>query len=271
MDKSGRTLLQVQIVAFGKDGIERVVKHSHPHIDGVKWLVSWQSTDPHIPIPKELSERDDFDIIIHYDKGVSRNRNYALDFPCESPYVLLSDDDVDYSKDSLLSLIKIFEDFPEADIVCCRYKCNGGYVKNYGDGVFSLDNTPFGWYPTTFEMAFRRKSLNGIRFNENIGPGSGKLIAGEDSIWYCDMIKHGAKGIGYPLDICEHNQSTTGERLITDPDFLKSYGACMVHIKPLTWFPRLILHAHRTSMPFFKCLYHTLSGVKYSFTHHIFK
>lgn len=271
MGKSDGVILQVQIVAYGEDGIRRVAAHRHPKMEGVQWTVSWQIPEGEGEIPEELSERDDFDISIISGKGVSKNRNNALDYPCVAPYVLLSDDDVDYTEEGLGKVIEAFKEHPDADLLCFRYRCNGEYVKNYGEGVYNLDKTPFGWYPTTFEMAFRRENFKNVRFNENVGPGSGKLISGEDTVWYADMRYSGAKGYIIPEDICEHNQSTTGERMATDPDFLFAHGACVMHLKPITWFPRLLLHAWRTPMPYFKCLKQTLRGAVYAYREGIFR
>lgn len=262
--------LQVQIAALGQDGINRVASHNHPAIRGVRWLVSLQNPHNTVVIPDELAKRDDFDIIVHHDVGVSKNRNHALEYPCDSELVLLSDDDVSYTEQSILDLIQAFDRNPDADIICGRYTIDGKSVKNYGDRQFSLDKPPFGWYPSLIEIAFRRRSLGTTRFNENIGPGSGKLIAGEDTIWFFDMMNKKVKGLGLPIVICEHDGESMGQRLKTHPDFLKAHGACMTHIKPLTWFPRLILHAWRAPMPFFRCLRHTLRGAVYAYTHRTF-
>lgn len=272
MEASKHTVLQVQIAAFGQEGIDRVAAHQHPQIEGVRWLVSLQMPEGEVRIPDALAVRQDFDIIIHRDKGLARNRNHALDFPSDSGIVLIADDDIDYSAEGLLALIQAFADYPEADIICCRYLNNGQYVKNYGDGtVFSLKKPPFGWYVSSIEMAFRREVVGSLRFNENTGIGSGKLIAGEDSIFFVDLLRQGANGICAPIDIGSHNHDTTGERLQTDPEFLKSHGACLTHIKPVTWFPRLLLHARRNSLPFFSCLRHTLAGAVYALIHRPFK
>lgn len=270
MGKDTEVILQVQIAAYGAEGIARVAEHRHPKIEGVRWLVSWQMPEGDAKIPAELSEREDFDILINKDRGVSKNRNHALEYPCNSPYVLLSDDDIDYSTEGILQLIDAFKEHSDADIICCRYKCDGKYIKNYGEGTFSLSRPLKGWYPVTFEMAFRRKSLGEVRFNEKIGPGAGKIIAGEDTIWFSDMMKKGAKGVCVPIDLCEHPGLSTGERLATDPDFLFAKGAMMTSLKPISWFPRVIVHAFRSPLPAYKYLYYTLKGALFVYTHKIF-
>lgn len=271
MEPGNKVILQVQIAVYGDDGIKRVAAHSHPKVEGVRWLVSWQSTDPTTSLPSELAERDDMDVIVNYDKGLAKNRNHALDFKCDAPLVLLSDDDVDYTEEGLRIVIDSFDKYPEADILCFRYTCKGQFVKNYGTTVFDLRHPPFGWYPSTIEIAFRRKIIQGIKFNEKVGLGSGFLVIGEDSVFFHDLIKKGAGGYGIPLTICIHNQHSTGERCAEEPDFLFAHGAIMTYLKPLTWFPRLLLHAHRSKQPYFKYLKYTLRGACHAYSKHLFK
>ena len=260
MEPNDKIILQVQIITFGQDGIDRLASHNHPAVKGVSWLVSIQAPDGEITIPESLRHREDFDFVIHNDRGAAKNRNHALDFKCDSELILLSDDDLDYTDIALKQLIDAFRTHPDAEMICCRYTCFGKLVKNYGEGEFSLDKTPFGWYPSAVEIAFRRKSLGNVRFNENFGPGSGGFIAGDDSVWYVDMLRKGVNGIGMPITICSHDAPTQSLKQQTNPEFLKSYGACMIHSKPYSWLPRLFLHAHRTPMPFFKCLRYTFTG-----------
>lgn len=271
MGKGRKIKLQVQLVAFRQEGVERLVAHTHPRVEGVRWLVAVQTGGDTIHIPPELSARQDFDIIVNDDRGHAKNRNHALDFDCDSELILFGDDDVDYYADSLRRLMAAFDTHADIDMICARYRCNGGYVKNYGDGEFSLARPPFGWYVATFEMAVRRDALGTIRFNEKMRVGDGGLVCGEDSIFLADMLRAGRKGLGIPLDLCAHNQPTSGERLATDPRFFFAYGACLTHIKPISWLPRLVLQAHRTPAPFGSSLITMLRGAHHAFKHRIFK
>lgn len=271
MGTDAKVKLQVQIAVFGEDGMKRVLEHRHPRVEGVRYLVSWQMPEGEATVPEDISRREDFDVIISNDRGLARNRNHALDYECDSEYALLADDDVDYSEEGLKKVIQGFEEHPAADILCFRYRCNGKYVKNYGEGKMDVKRPPFGWYPTTFEIAYRRKSLGKVRFNENMGIGSGKLVAGEDTVWFYDMLKSGANGWILPLDICEHNQSTTGERCAREPEFLEAQGAILTHIKPKTWIPRVILMACRSELPFFTSLRYITKGARRAFREHLFR
>ena len=91
------------------------------------------------------------------------------------------------------------------------------------------------------------------------------------SIWFYDLIRNGAKGVCIPIDLCQHNGPTTSERLASNPNLLMAHGACMTHIKPYSWFPRLILHAYRSHISFLKCLKYTMKGAIYAYRNSIFK
>lgn len=257
-------MLQVQLCTFGEAGMKRLLASRHPAVEGVCWLVSWQQPDAPLPIPDELASRPDFEVITSADRGISLNRNHALDHPGDVPLVLIGDDDVNYSSEGLRELIETFGRHPEADVVCCRYTCFGRYVKPYGEGVIALERPPFGWYITAFELAFRRDCLRGLRFNENISIGTPRIIAGEETVFLCDLQRQGVRGLIAPIDIGAHDHATTSERLRTDPSLLFTHGAVLTHTHPGTWLPRLLLHARRTPMPFFRCLRHTLAGSLYA-------
>lgn len=270
MGRGGPIELQVQLCLYGAEGMKRLLAAEHPAVDGVGWLVSWQLPDGPLPVPEEISSRDDFEVIISHDRGLSRNRNHALAHPAGAPLILIGDDDVSYSADALRELIETFRRHPEADVVCCRYTCFGRYTKPYGQGEISVACPPFGWYLTSFELAMRRSCLNGLRFNENLGLGAPRLVAGEETVFLHDLLRRGAKGIIVPVDIGTHDHPTTGERLRTDPRFLFTHGAVHTHIHPCTWPLRLLLHAVRTPMPWLKCLRHTVAGAFYAFREGIF-
>lgn len=253
-------ILQIQISAYGREGLDSFAAHRHPRVQGVCWLVCVQVPEGETVVPKALAEREDIEVVMYRDKGLSRNRNHGLEHPGESEWILIGDDDVDYTAEGLQALLEALQSHPEAGVVCGRYKCRGEYVKAYGEGEFNLRKPPYGWYVTSFEMAVRRSSIGKLRFDERFGIGSGHFVAGEESLFLHDLLRSGAVGVGVPVDICSHEEATTGERLRTDPDFLKTYGAVLVRLKPVTWPLRLVLHAWRTPLPFFRCLSHTLRG-----------
>lgn len=263
--------LQVQIVTYGQAGLDRLSAHRHPQIDGVRWLVSCQNPDGPVSIPPDLDSREDFTFVFHADCGVIRNRNHALDATDPSAaIILLGDDDADYNEEGIRALVEAFERHPSAGIMCFRYRCLGRYVKPYGDGEFDLASPPKGWYPGAIEIAFRRSALGDIRFNENLALLSDKIQAGEDTVFFTDMMRR-TSGLGIPVDLCEHNNPGTGERMGHDPEFIKLHGACMTHIKPFSWPLRLVAHAWRSPVPTLFYLRHAFEGARLARRLKIFK
>lgn len=234
--------LQVLICTLGEAGIRRVAEGSHPRVPGVEYLVSWQLPDGDVAIPDELL-RPDFKIIKNATRGLSRNRNLSIAAATAS-YCLISDDDLDYFADSLARIIEIFDKNPGLDIATFKY--SGADTKRYPDHSFNLSKPPKGYYVSSVEIAFRRTAVieTGIKFNERFGIGA-EFPAGEEDIWIHDMLKRKLKGNFFPITIACHPGETTGIRLASDPDIIRTKGAVFVRIHPWSWPLRMLAHAWR--------------------------
>ena len=171
--------LQVLICTFGKAGIRRIAEASHPRIPGVEYIVSWQLGDSDGSIPASL-QRDDFRILLSDTRGLSRNRNIAID-AATATICLIADDDLSYDPDAFRNIIDVFKADPQLDIAAFRY--SGGDSKHYPDHEFDLRRPPKGYYITSFELAFRRKRIaaSGIRFDLRFGIGA-EFPSGEENI-----------------------------------------------------------------------------------------
>lgn len=116
------TSLEVMICTYGVAGIRRVAAHSHPRVEGVRYLVGWQmpkgEVDAEVP---EALLRDDFIILRHASSGLSKNRNYIL-ARATAPLLLVSDDDVDYTTEGLCGIIESFARYPHCDLLTFRYE-----------------------------------------------------------------------------------------------------------------------------------------------------
>ena len=111
--------LQVLICTLGGEGIRRVAAACHPQVCQVEYLVSWQLPEGDLPVPEAL-QRPDFRIIKSDTRGLSRNRNAAIE-AASAPLCLISDDDVIYNADNLQGIIRHFDENPEEDILTFRY------------------------------------------------------------------------------------------------------------------------------------------------------
>lgn len=244
---NAKVTLQVLICTYGPDGMERLCSHVPPEVGGVEWIVSWQTPEVSPQIPAVLG-RPDIKVRPTQTRGLSVNRNHALSL-ASAPYILIADDDLEYNPSALTALMEAFRT-TDADIICCRYTCRGAYAKAYGEGDFPLRRPPKGWYVTSFEIAARLPVALSVPFNERLGIGNSPLIAGEESLWLHQLLKDKrVKALGLPIDLCEHPEETTGQRLASDPRFAYTQGALLPRMKPLTWWLRLPIMARRSPMP----------------------
>ena len=104
--------LQVLIATHRAPGIERVAAMALPELEGVQYIVSWQDCD--------FSRRRDISVRRFYHPGVSANRNNLLEL-ATAPFVLIADDDLVYTPDSLLGALAIMENNPDTDYFSFRY------------------------------------------------------------------------------------------------------------------------------------------------------
>ena len=236
--------LQVMICTYGREGLERVAAGAHPPVEGVEYLVSCQEYPGSgaYPIPKALL-RDDFRIITTDTKGLSVNRNIALANATAS-LLLISDDDVDYTAEGLHAVIDAFSRHPDTDIMTFRY-VSASHVKSYPTHTCSLSDQVKKCFMTSFEIAFRRKSVQGrIWFNENFGIGA-TFPFGEEDIFLRDCLDAGLKGIFEPVTIARHDGHTTSGRNLMLPTRPMTKGADFIRLHPYDWPLRMITHTIR--------------------------
>lgn len=234
-------LLQVMICTFGPDGIRRIANASHPRMEQVEYIVSWQ-TEGDCPIPDEL-DRPDFRILSTPTKGLSVNRNIALSH-ATAPLLLISDDDIDYTEDGLLAVIDAFRRHPDMDIVTFKY-VSSSHSKFYPSAGCPLDSPEKGYFVTSFEIAFRREAIQGhIWFNENFGIGA-CFPSGEEDIFLRDCLDAGLHGLFQPVTIARHDGKTTSERNLMLPSRPQTKGAVFLRLHPRQWPLRMLVHALR--------------------------
>lgn len=240
--RNGEIELQVLICTFGEAGIRRIAEASHPRIPGVEYIVSWQLGDSDGNIPEAL-QRDDFRILLSDTRGLSRNRNIAID-AATATICLIADDDLSYDPDAFRNIIDVFKADPQLDIAAFRY--SGSDSKHYPEHEFDLRRPPKGYYITSFELAFRRKRIaaSGIRFDLRFGIGA-EFPSGEENIWLHQLLQADMKGKFFPITIANHEALTTGSRLGADPEFIRTKGAVMRILFPRSWPLRLLTHAIR--------------------------
>ncbi|MDE5872261.1 MAG: glycosyltransferase [Muribaculaceae bacterium] len=236
--------LEVMICTYGTEGLRRVAAASHPKMEGVQYLVSFQqdANETEGYIPEEL-KRDDFKIVATATKGLAVNRNIALSW-ASAPLLLISDDDADYTKEGLQAVIDGFQENPDADIIAFRYVSKHS-TKHYPQKSVSLSRPPKGYFISSIEIAIRRESVQGkIWFNENFGVGA-TFPSGEEDIFIKDCLDKGMKGIYVPKTIVRHDGTTTSGRNLMLPSRPQTKGAIFLRLHPHDWPLRMLAHALR--------------------------
>lgn len=234
--------LEVLISTFGYDGINRVVKMNLPRVENVGYVVSWQlpGADYSGVVPCELV-RDDVKICQLDSRGLSVNRNNAI-MQSTADICLIADDDLRYTSEMLLAVIKTFECNPDVDVATFRYS---GSDKWYANHEFDLSEPERGYYPSSVEIAFRRDSVAGkVEFNEMMGLGTPLLQSGEEAVFIHQALCRGLRCRYFPLTVTHHEGLSSGLRELAD-GVLMGQGACFSVIYPGTGLLRLPLFAWR--------------------------
>lgn len=235
--------LEVLICTYGNEGINRVAQMNLPKVEGVKYLVSWQTNEFNLLLPDEL-HRKDIRISTTNSKGLSVNRNHSIE-KATGDICLIADDDLKYTEEQLQLVIDTFEKNPHIDIALFRHCGNSN--KQYPNYEFDLNGKkPKGYYITSFEIAFLRKSIpSSLRFDTHFGVGT-SMPAGEESLFIHYAMKHGLNCRFYPSTIVYHNGLSTGSRTPT-PGVLQANGAVIAATYGLLGIFRLPIIAWRLS------------------------
>ncbi|MBQ7941616.1 MAG: glycosyltransferase [Muribaculaceae bacterium] len=249
------------------NGIDNIMNLLLTPTEGVSYLISWQHShaNENYTIPQELI-RNDVKIAHIQGRGLSRNRNNAISH-ATGDICLIADDDCSYRPKYYKAVIDTFQKCPELDIATFKMKfCYDN--KRYPQQPFNLNNLEKGYFVTSFEIAFRRTSVQGkLWFNEHFGLGAPVLQSGEENIFILDAIKAGMNCQYFPIVIVEHNHPTTTSSRAGNPGVIMAEGAYISIAYTWTALPRLILKAFRlnkkNSLGFFKNLSYIFKGVFY--------
>lgn len=133
-------------------------------------------------------------------RGLSRSRNMALR-NAKADICILCDNDVEYVDGYEEMILNEFREHPEADVIVFYIKRKEKPQPNYPTkrymGYLSVMKI---FSP---EIAFRRKSVQDISFNEDFGAGSGKYLMGEENIFLYNCLQRHKKILYVPLKIAE--------------------------------------------------------------------
>ena len=254
------TTLQVLIFTHGRDGLERVKRQCLPAVDGVRYLVVCQAEKTEWP-----HGRDDLEIIFNDTIGLSNNRNRALK-AATAPYMLIADDDVDYSAGGLAELVKRLNDSNVTDIITVR-------VTGSGSGHYPTDNQKLGLtlkrhYPPSFEIALRTAAIRGagLWFSPIMGIGAPVLTSGEENMFVDTALRRGLTASHHNVTIGHHNGASAQDRVPTAGE-LMSRGAVLRLCYRHTYLLRAIRLALMLPTPTLRALSEMRMGAKYALSH----
>lgn len=215
------------------DGIGSVRQVLMQPMPDVHYVVSMQHTRP---LATEatwtsaigmLTARPDVTVVTLEGRGLSRNRNHALQH-ATADIILLADDDCRYTHKSFGFILKTYEDHPEADAICFKAESYGGTpLKSYPSAAMTFAAASReGYSPASVEVSLRRSSLkhSGVRFDERFGLGA-SFPASEEFVLLTDMERAGCHILFAPHTIVLTDAATTGSRFLADKALQRAKGA----------------------------------------------
>ena len=258
--------LEVEICTYGLDGLQRAAQMTLPAVAGVRYRICMQNPDgAAVELPETL-RRPDVDFFQHPTRGLSLNRNAALD-RAEADIILIADDDLHYTAEGLQAIIDTFAADPSLDFATFQY--SGPDNRSYPAEPFvHTFGSRRGYSVASVEIAIRRSSLPAtIRFSPYAGIGADVYGSGEEFLFVQRLIISGLRGKFLPVTICHHPTISTGVRpasrgtdrgtgLVSWIDFTRLPRWYRFTLGPLRVLARAVLNKVRSP----RRLYHILEG-----------
>lgn len=156
------------------------------------------------------------EVIISYDRGLSKSRNQAIG-RASADFIYLTDDDIEINyvnlKLATQNLVINKLDFLTCEVITEQEKKFKNYEKRKNIEFYNIVNSAS---ISSVELVFDRKKLQncGVRYDEIFGLGA-KYPSCEEYIFISDCIKAGAKGNHLELDLCIHPACSSGQDFST--------------------------------------------------------
>ncbi len=251
------------------EGILNVPKILLPVTDSIGYVVSMQYTDEKYiaMIPKELDRKDVYITKIK-GRGLSVNRNNSI-LNSDADICIIADDDVRYDIGTILRLRQFYDENPDVGVVLMRAAdVDGNFLKEYPKEELLLKKMPKGYYPSSIEISFRRKSLRGIMFDGRFGLGSEITVCGEEEVFVHSLMKNGVLVKFVPVTLVyttERPKSALGFAERKELQFTK--GAVLYYIYGWSSFLRCLKCALKYAIEerksFFSMYKEMLKGILY--------
>jgi glycosyltransferase involved in cell wall biosynthesis len=139
-------------------------------------------------------------------RGLSRSRNLALKY-ARADIIVMVDDDIQCVDGYSEKIIEAYNKIHDADVI--TFKAING--KKYFREIKKL-NKILVHKVSSIEITIRLNTINGIRFDETFGTGSGHFSHGEETIFLTDCLRSGKNIYYYPtktLKLLEDERPST--------------------------------------------------------------
>ena len=200
------------------------------------------------------------------DRGVGKNRNLAL-LMAQKEICVLSDDDVVYFDDYRDTILKAFNELPNADIIIFNIETEGEKVnRRINTRIKKVNILNFMNYGAV-RIAFRRESIirKNIWFSLKFGGGA-TYGAGEDSLFLREALRKKLNIYTYPYKIAVVNQTTSTWFTGYNNKFFFDKGAFYETAFPKLKYLISIYYALKfkklTDITFFQILNNMFKGMK---------
>lgn len=260
------------LISTLNEGINNIENIFHDRKENLKYLINHQIWNFKVDneIKNRLQKRDDVNVFVRYEKGLSKNRNQAIEkASCE--ICLIADDDIELIDGAEKKILDAFHNNPDADIITFQIKSSSQRIsKNYSQQPFWYNFKKLA-HVSSIEIAFKKSSIknSGLSFDELFGLGA-RYPIGEEFIFLADAYRKGLKILYFPEVIVSHPHPSSGERL--DDETIFARGAMFARVFGWKAFAINILFsikkytAYRKNISFFSYLTLLTKGTMDYFT-----
>lgn len=204
------------IITTMNENILRVISNFFPAQKNVIYLISHQITKHseniyHNKIEAFLQVRTDVSYIFYFEKGLSRNRNRSMAVS-KGDICLVTDDDIKFKPDAFDTILRSFNELPNADIITFKTEFpDGRQYKKYKSKI-SRHNKRSCMRISSFEIAYRRKSIENVnlKWDEHFGLGGNPYTNHMENIFMVDALNLGLEAYLYPKTIVIHPFMNSG-------------------------------------------------------------
>lgn len=218
------------LISTLNEGINNVEKVFHSKKEDISYLVNYQvwNFKEDNEVKNRLQRRDDVNILITHEKGLSKSRNKVIEH-ANREICLIADDDIELIDSAERKILGAFRDNPDADIITFQIQPSSQRIsKSYSEKPF-WHNLKKLASVSSIEIAFKKSSIKsfGLHFDEEFGLGA-KYPIGEEFIFLTDAHKKGLKILYWPEVIVSHPHPSSGERL--DAETIFARGAMFARV-----------------------------------------